>query len=179
MTDFECRDAVESIKKRMDRQAEKWSAFWKESERGFAVLACSYFESFLEEAIDEALSCLPEKMKGYLRGQYGGKTGLFKKICFAYTVGLLNEEMFRGLITATDIRNKFAHGKDRLSFDDKEIFDELEKLKFVGNWALNWQQYGGFFTVAEEEIRENVKHVREHYKNRPHRISRARTFFGQ
>ena len=51
--------------------------------------------------------------------------------------------MFDGLIVAKDIRNEFAHGKDQLSFEDEMVSDELEKLKFVGNYAVNWQQNSG------------------------------------
>lgn len=177
-SDFEYGDTSESMAKITDSVKKRWGLFWKESERGFAVLACSYFESFLQEAINEAtnemLGNLPKKTKAAFCRYRTNKT-LEYNLCIAFAIGLLNEEMFHGLMVAKGIRNDFAHGKDRLSFEDKDVSNELEKLKFVGDYAKNWQQYGGFYHVAEDEIRQNVKHVREHYKNRRYNLSRGRT----
>ena len=106
------------------------AALYNESDRGAAVLAAASFEHALEDAIARRFGISEsgddaKPRRDVLKRQI---RHFAAKIDIAYAIGLFDESTHRGLRTVLEIRNKFAHSRDPLTFDHKPIADLCQNL---------------------------------------------------
>ena len=109
------------------RFGEFLEALRQETDRGAALAAAAFAEEVLDAILRSFLADVPETRQ--LTDGFAAPIGSFSaKIKFAYTLGLLHKDLFDGLNTARQIRNKFAHQWSPVSFDDPSITDLVQHI---------------------------------------------------
>lgn len=100
--------------------------YHKDSDRAAGVLAASYLDDYLKRRLEQTLVDHKE-----CRSLFKGMNPLssFKaRTEIAFAVGLLSESIHDDLNLIREVRNKFAHHPDEISFETKEIKDLCDRL---------------------------------------------------
>lgn len=102
--------------------------FQKESDRSTAIMGAAFLDEHLKQLltnffIDDAKEVAHLLSSESPLGSFGAR------IRAVYCLGLISQEYFESLKIIKAIRNDFAHQLHGLTFDDKNIANECEKLK--------------------------------------------------
>jgi hypothetical protein len=89
----------------------------KQSDRGAAIIAGSVLEQILEAAIKARLRPLLGGQQKALFGRMAPLSTFSAKIELGFVIGLYSEAAYTNLNMIREVRNKFAHEFDALSFD--------------------------------------------------------------
>jgi hypothetical protein len=99
----------------------------KQTDRGAAIVAATVIDNVLETLITSRLIELSSKRREALFDQINAPLrSLSSKIELAFALGLFNAERKESLHLIRDVRNKFAHRIDSVSFDHPEIAAIIE-----------------------------------------------------
>jgi DNA-binding MltR family transcriptional regulator len=91
-----------------------------ETDRGCALLAASYIDEQLKSLICATL-VKSDKVQKRICSAHGPLSTFSARIDFAYLLGLIGPKAHRDLHLIRDIRNRFGHSAEPLSFTDPEI----------------------------------------------------------
>ncbi len=112
---------IPNVRKRSDMLYKIKEELSKESDRGCALVASAY----LENELTELLSCFfveLDRKREKAVWDFTGPVGTFSsKIKLAFALGLISDELEKSLDNVRDIRNKFAHLQEPLTFDSDQI----------------------------------------------------------
>src|SRR5690606_31044209 len=99
-----------------------------ESDRGCALMAAAFLESEIENLLKIKLIGTNSFIKELF--SFNGPLGTFSsKIKMAYSLGLISKYTMGDLDIIRRIRNSFGHEYKPLSFETKEIKDQVNALK--------------------------------------------------
>jgi len=98
-----------------------------QTDRGAAIIAASVLDEMLEVLLLKRLCPLSNKHYEALFNRMAPLSSFSAKIEMAFALGLLSENGCGQLHTIRDVRNKFAHRIEALSFDHPDIQEELKK----------------------------------------------------
>lgn len=131
-------------------RARDWTGFYqeysKESDRSAAILIAGMTQFWLRELLRALFVDDPKAVENLLDNDrplssFGGQ------ILAAYCLGLITKHEKDDLLIIKNIRNRFAHQLHGLSFNDKSISDECDKLNTA---AFDLPQY-------TDELREIIR----------------------
>lgn len=115
----------------------------EESDRGCALLAVSYLENELKDAIKAKLVDDKQACK-YI---FDTTLSTFNsKINIAYLLGIISSKQKENIITLKHIRNKFAHSYKKIEFNTQAIVELCDKLKY------KYEEYISDATVRDKFI---------------------------
>ena len=98
-----------------------------ERDRGAAVVAAGFLESKLTEVIEASLRDDREMATRLLKPS-GPLGGFQNKVFLGYMLKLYRKETCDDLVLIAEIRNRFAHRPEPLTFDSAFIRERCEKL---------------------------------------------------
>jgi hypothetical protein len=99
----------------------------KQTDRGAAIVAATVIDNVLETLITSRLIELSSRRREALFDQINAPLrSLSSKIELAFALGLFSAERRESLHLIRDVRNKFAHRIDSVSFDHPEISAIIE-----------------------------------------------------
>lgn len=128
----------------------------EESDRGCALLVCSYIEYELENLLRSKL--VNDETEADILLKRGSLTNINSRINMSYLLGLISKEQKNNLIRIKNIRNKFGHSYKKVEFEDEEIKDICKKLRFKFNDFIDDYTIRDLFIYnAEYEIEEIIK----------------------
>jgi hypothetical protein len=123
-----------------EKDSELVSALLKETDRSAAIIAGTIVEDRLTKKLKENLrddeakdtqTSLVEMFRST------GPLGAFaSKIRLGFLMRLYGTTAYKDLMTVKDIRNRFAHRMDILSFETNEIVTLCRNLKIIENYVL-------------------------------------------
>ncbi len=93
----------------------------KQTDRGAAIIAAATIDDVLQDLITARLIELSSKRKKALFESNGPLSSLSAKIEMAFALGLFNRERRESLDLIRDVRNRFAHMMNPVSFDHPDI----------------------------------------------------------
>jgi hypothetical protein len=99
----------------------------KQSDRAAAIVATALLERQLAETIKAALANEPQIISKIFKGQ-GPLATLSAKIDFGLLLSLYSKRSHRELVTIREIRNKFAHSVEHMTFGSQGIADLCKNL---------------------------------------------------
>jgi len=102
-------------------------ALSKESDRGCVLLAVSYLEDALGKYILSYLYGTSKFKKDFVRTNL---SSFNSRINFAFSIGLINENLFKDLNVIRDIRNKFAHSFELIELEDDQIKSMMSRINY-------------------------------------------------
>jgi DNA-binding MltR family transcriptional regulator len=98
-----------------------------QSDRGVAIVAAAMLEELLELIILARLIEIPSKRKEALFDRMNAPlSSLSAKIEMAFALGIINETARRAMHLVRDVRNKFAHRLEPLTFHHPEVIGLIE-----------------------------------------------------
>src|SRR5262245_11668277 len=93
------------------------------------VNSASRVEAWLASAIRTKMrSDLPSRVRDRMFTNYGPLNTFSGKIDIAYAFSIVDVETYNELRAIKDIRNRFAHARNFIKFDDPEISRLMQKL---------------------------------------------------
>ncbi len=95
---------------------------------GTALMGAAIVDQQLHDALLTKMKKLSSKLEEELFNGYGPLSTLSAKIALAYALGLLDSTARRRLTVIRQIRNKFAHADDFLTFELPEIQQLMSKF---------------------------------------------------
>ena len=107
-------------------------AIAKETERGQALIACTFIENLLEECLRAKFcreSISPEFQNDKLLSDRGLFGSLWAKATACRVFGLIKVSEYEALEAVRKIRNAFAHSDLAIRMDNQEICGHVEVLK--------------------------------------------------
>ncbi len=105
-----------------------WTHLSNERDRGTALIAGAYLDTQLEYMLRDFL--VEDKKEVEQLFEVAGPLATFSaKIRMAYTLALIAPYEFQDLTTIRNIRNRFAHSLEPLTFDDQDVGAECKKLQ--------------------------------------------------
>ena len=99
----------------------------KQSDRAAAILAVSFLEDRLAALLQARLVDEPKIVRKMFSGS-GPLATFSAKIDMCFLLGIIEKSRHRELHLVRNIRNKFAHGLEALTFETPEIRDQCETL---------------------------------------------------
>jgi hypothetical protein len=87
----------------------------------FAIYCASELDNALELILLSKMRTLNRDLKDHLFDGYGPLSTFSAKIDISYALQLIPQDVYKSLKTINKIRNKFAHTRTYLNFDDHEI----------------------------------------------------------
>ncbi len=103
--------------------------FYKESDRGAALMASSIMEEVLSEIILSFLVDEKESLK--LLDGFNAPLGTFSaRILISYSLGLLEKREYVEIEAIRKIRNLFGHSWNNIDFNSEEIVAHLSRFPF-------------------------------------------------
>jgi mannitol operon repressor len=121
--------------------------FYKESDRGAALLAGSMLDEIALRILRAFLIEQPESEK-LLEG-FNAPLGSFNaRLVAAYSLGLIETEEYNQANTVRKVRNEFAHGWGDLAFEDAKVAALVELLPRESREASTTARYRFNATVA-------------------------------
>ena len=117
-------ERIEDVFGKSARLAEKYAVLYgRETDRGAAVLAAAMFEHRLKRLIEKKFVHVDKDVRKQMKQlQFAPTIGL------GYALGLYDQERRRKLLLVGEIRNRFAHFPDLLTFDDEPIATKCRQL---------------------------------------------------
>ena len=109
---------MSTVKFTLEHLNEFSKRFKRESDRAVGVLAAAYLEECLKELL---LLRIVEGSDSRLFGAHGPLATFSGKIDLAYAIGLLPMEVRDDMRRIKEVRNRFAHKIDDLTFEAPEI----------------------------------------------------------
>jgi len=106
------------------------SVLENESDRGLVLVAAAYLDDMLTALIREKF-VEDQKITEELLGTNGPLGTFSAKINLAYCIGLLHSNARSDLRKTRQIRNKFAHMRNKASFEDRAIQDKCSSLTYA------------------------------------------------
>jgi DNA-binding MltR family transcriptional regulator len=101
----------------------------KQTDGGVAVLAAAVLEDLLELVIQKRLIELSSDRREALFGRMAPLSTFSAKIELGFAIGLYDERLRKPLDMIRDVRNKFAHRMEALSFDDPKIMELVQRAR--------------------------------------------------
>jgi DNA-binding MltR family transcriptional regulator len=95
---------------------------------GIALIGAAIADQQLQDALLTKMRKLSRKLQDELFSGYGPLSSLSAKIALAYALGLIDSVAHKRLTVARQIRNKFAHSGDIITFASPEIGQLLAKF---------------------------------------------------
>ena len=135
----------EDVAKAYDEVSRYYRSLEAETDRGAAVLAVAFFEEQLKKAIDFSTTAFKSFSPNFRL-----------KIEIAYAIRLFDQETRVGLHIVREIRNKFAHKSDPLTFDHGEVADKCRKLKTARTPANLRERYLFYLREVEVNLRRST-----------------------
>ena len=126
------RDELEAMLKELGERKGKLNA-----ERHHTIVA----GVDLEEALGDLLATFLIEQKRSRKLIDGALRNFATRINFAYCLGLISGDEYDDLHNMREIRNRFAHRKEGLSFEDEEIRRFCDKLKTIRKNPLEGDGY--------------------------------------
>ena len=107
---------------------ELYKEFSSESDIVLPVLAGSYIDKMMRELLLNKLS-KGNTSKQLLTPGKGRLSEYQIKADLLYCLEIISKEIYQDITRIGEIRNKFAHSHEKLSFTTKQIVEEINKLK--------------------------------------------------
>jgi DNA-binding MltR family transcriptional regulator len=104
------------------------AAYEGESDRAAALLAASFLDEQLKQALESVLVDDSKLIKKLFEG-YGPLSGFSARIDIAYAMGYLPRIIHRELHLIREIRNHFAHHPDLTDFATQTVKDKCAELR--------------------------------------------------
>jgi hypothetical protein len=104
------------------------------SDRSAAILGGAFVEHALEKAIIDRLPVNNQNTIEKLTARDGALNSFFSKTHLGYAMGLYGAEVADELDIIRTVRNLFAHSMKRLTFETKEVAEEIAKLRHDPNF---------------------------------------------
>lgn len=126
----------------------------EESDRGSVLLAVSYLENELENAL--RLVLVEDKLCDKV---FRGILGNFaSKINMSYLLGIISKEQMNNINKIKDVRNKFGHSYTKLEFDTDEIKRACLDLRYqYEEYIDDATTRDIFFKNVDKEISSIIK----------------------
>lgn len=122
----------------IDRYFELKDKFEYETDRGVAILICSYLDILLESLLKQNMK--KSKITDNLFKGYGPLSTLSSKIDICYALGNFDEMQYKELSIIRKIRNRFAHELDDISFEHEKVENICKSLAFCKDIELFYQE---------------------------------------
>jgi DNA-binding MltR family transcriptional regulator len=101
----------------------------KESDRGVVLISAEFIDIFLTNLFKECLNLDKDIKKVILEGPTAILNSFSNKIKIAYSIGLIDKNIYENLECVRKIRNMFAHRIFDASFEDPEIIKICKKIR--------------------------------------------------
>jgi DNA-binding MltR family transcriptional regulator len=136
----------------------------KQSDRGAAIIYASLLEKVLETLIIKRLRPLSSNQKNALFGRMAPLSTFAAKIELGFAIGLYSRNAYENLNMVREVRNKFAHKFEPLTFEHKKIIELIHKPDRMhtiskasatpkAEFILTCSILGAlFFALAEDDI---------------------------
>jgi hypothetical protein len=106
--------------------------FYKESDRGAALMAASIIDEVLCEVLS-ALLVSSSRSDKLLKG-FAAPLGTFSaRILAGFSLGLIDDQEFHEIEALRKIRNTFGHSWDSITLESPEVSAQVNKLPFPGH----------------------------------------------
>jgi len=115
-------------------------------DRSSAIVGVALIESLLEKLMIKKMVEQSESQRSSLFGNRGPLADLSSKILVATAFGIIPSNVADELNRLRNIRNVFAHTMAPISFDTKEVVNELRKSKIVQILLSHFPEKQGTFT---------------------------------
>jgi hypothetical protein len=103
-----------------------------QSDRGVAIVAAVVLEELLELAILERFVELSSKRREALFDRIGAPLSTFAaKIEIAFAIGIIDDKIRTLINLIRDVRNRFAHRIEALTFDHPDISQKIETVAML------------------------------------------------
>lgn len=164
------RDAIEAIAEFDDPEfLEFLPELNKESDRGQALISCSYLDELLRQTL--LAFFIEDDNSNRLVEGFNAPLGTFStRLSAAFALGLISEREFKECNTLRRIRNRFAHHV-QASFDMQEIRDLCQNLTYAA------QDYGTVTVDIRSRYSTAAIALILNLTNRPHYVSKKRRAF--
>jgi hypothetical protein len=87
------------------------------------------FEDVLQDCLQGCMRPLTSKIRARLFEGYGPISTFAAKVDVAYALNLLNDEDYADLQTIRKIRNTFAHSREVMGFEKREIDEMVSRMR--------------------------------------------------
>jgi Domain of unknown function (DUF4145) len=146
-----------------------------QTDRGVAIISAAWLEEIIELIILGRFIELPEDRRKALFDRMGAPLSSFSaKIEISFAIGAISNDVRTALHLVREIRNKFAHSLEVLSFDHADIAPILEAVPFsfmktksgppLGKFILLFQAMAmALYHVVDADIR--LKPIEETHKS--------------
>lgn len=122
-----------SILETFKRQGMDLEAVMKQTQAGSVLIMAQQLDNLLKHILTEAMQPFDKENWKALFGGTGPLAVFASKIRIAYGFGLLTKEGHADAHLVRQIRNKFAHAEERISFESDEIKELTDKLSSAGS----------------------------------------------
>jgi DNA-binding MltR family transcriptional regulator len=95
--------------------------FGTQTDRGLAIVAVSLLEQMLEIVLTQRMMPLSKKRYAAIFGTMAPLSSFSAKIEMALALGVISENFYYQLHALREVRNRFAHRIEALTFDHPEI----------------------------------------------------------
>lgn len=125
-----------------------WDELKTATDRAAVILAATFVEEVIFEAIIDSLLIADKKSIEELTGNNGPLGTFSNKVMFAHALGLIGEEARSDLNIIRKIRNKAAHQMDPFSLSDQQMKD------LTGNFTV---RYYGIFPFEKKTLPDSPR----------------------
>ena len=140
--------------------------FQLRSHASAALLSAAIADQQLQDALLSKMRTLTRALNDELFTGYGPLSSLSSKIALAYALGLLDSAAHKRLTIARQIRNRFAHANELITFESPEIqrllcqfpndCDQDIKNEFLYLWHMQ-QVEAHLVSTAGPQIRKSTE----------------------
>lgn len=123
------------------------------------LTSAGVLEEVLEGALLAYMRPATAKMRSRLFNGYGPLSSLAARIDVAYAFNILTQAEYDALAILRSVRNKFAHGRRAMTFEDEEIAAMMKKLKCPDPKATD--DYKRYFATLFGICKRLGVHVRD------------------
>lgn len=145
-------------KEAVERAAKFFKEYDGDSDRAAAILIAADFENALKAEIEDEFVTLDTEIKNEIFTNSGALSTFAAKINIGYALGLFGPETRKSLKVAKNIRNKFAHAAEPLTFADAKI-SKLCKDNFEPILNNNPEDSRERYSRYLAEVIDNIKHA--------------------
>jgi hypothetical protein len=125
------RDALRELSRRFPTPSEYktlMDGLHTQTDMAIALIGGAILEAALEKILEKKLPNCPPVLGGQIFKNRGPLSDFHSKILLAQAMGVISDGLAQRLHSLKTIRNTFAHSKLPVSFDTKEVSEEIESV---------------------------------------------------
>jgi DNA-binding MltR family transcriptional regulator len=119
-----------------------------ESDRGLVLISASFIDLCLKKLFEKYLILDDRLKKAILEDSLAPLSTFSNKIKMAFSLGLIDEQIYKNLDYIRKIRNKFAHSLFEVNFKDQQIIDWCNNIDFPRIPGFDSENYRHLFYDA-------------------------------